>query len=621
MVTRGLHAALVALAACTAVAAGCYRPSPPNGALLCSMDGQCPEGYRCAGDGTCWRNGEGPDGTDAGIDAPPFTQPPRLISPRNGASTGSVRAALSRRPLFRWQPLPEATSYELQVDDSCAAGSRTCDFPSPEASETATMPAWRLSAGLAVSSSAPGGRRYYWRVRGCGGAQCTPWSEVRYLDVARSATDFNGDGDSDLVIGNANASVNGVAAVGAAYVAIGVRGGLPGMQALTPPSPAFGDHYGIAAASAGDVDGDGFADLAVSAEVIDQSGRVFLYRGGTGAPSIAPSQTLANPEGQTVAFFGHALTGGDLDGDGRSDLVVGAEIQDGTAFSEGKVFIYAGEASTRGVPASPTRTLTNPAHQEQGYFGSALAIGDFNGDGYADLAVAAVKQDAVGRVFLYPGGPGGVPAQPPVTLDDPVIATNASFGQSLAAGDFDGDGYADLAVGASEEPVGGVAGVGRVHVFHGGPNGIANRAAPWRILENPTGQMFSRHGWALATGDFNADDADDLAVSATYQDTAAGRVYVYHGAAAGLPAQPSRTLSDPAPVNNNDFFGYVLAVGDAGSADGIDDLFVGAVRGNGTIYVFGGSAGGLPASTGNTITGAMVSGGNLGPSSLSSAPR
>src|ERR1044071_7097658 len=140
--------------------AGCYQPSPPNGALLCSPDHECPEGYHCAFDETCWRIGEDPD---------PFTQPMLAISPRNGSSTGSMHAAISRRPLFRWRAVPLAISYDVQVDDSCDPESfRSCAFPSAEAEETTTSLSLRLSAALPVSSTPPVGRRYYWRVRGCG---------------------------------------------------------------------------------------------------------------------------------------------------------------------------------------------------------------------------------------------------------------------------------------------------------------------------------------------------------------------------------------------------------------------------------------------------------------------
>jgi hypothetical protein len=132
--------------------------------------------------------------------------------------------------------------------------------------------------------------------------------------------------------------------------------------------------------------------------------------------------------------------------------------------------------------------------------------------------------------------------------------------------------------------------------------------------------MYSSFGSAMVAADFNADGSDDLVVTAIGQDTAAGRVYVYQGAASGIAAAPSTTLNDPLPANSNDFFGYVLATGDRGSGDGFTDLFVGAIRGAGTIYLFDGGAGGLPATTASTISGMPVPGFDLGPSSLSSAP-
>jgi hypothetical protein len=602
MVTRRLLALLVA---------GCYQPSPPNGALLCSPDRECPSGYHCAIDDTCWRIGADPD---------VFTQAPLAISPRNGGSTGTVFAALSRRPLFRWRAVAQATSYELQVDDSCDPASfRSCEFPSPEAAETATSPSLRLSAGLAVSSTPPAGRRYYWRVRGCSDGRCTPWSEVRYLDVGRNATDFTGDGQSDLVIGNAGASVNGMANAGSVYIALGVRT-TPGLRTLLPGDAASENFYGTAIASAGDVDGDGFADLAVAAQLADQSGRVYLHRGGTSWPADTPSQTLQNPEGQTIAFFGSALVGGDLDGDGRADLVVAAERQSDPATSEGRVFIYRGQSSPTGLATMPSWILSNPAHQANGHFGSSLAIGDFDGNGHADLAIGADTQDLVGRVFVYASGPDGVRSPPSATLDAPAAVTGAGFGTPLATGDFDGDGYADLAVSAAQEDIGGLNAVGRVYLYHGGPAGIADRSAPWRILDNPTGQMITFYGIVLAVADFNGDGVDDLAVSAPYHDSAKGRVYVYHGASDGLPSTPSTTLSDPVPANNNDFFGRVLATGDRSSADGIGDLFVGAPRENGVIYLFNGASGGLPETTTSMITGATLPGNSLGATSLSSAP-
>jgi FG-GAP repeat/FG-GAP-like repeat len=588
---------------------GCYQPSPPNGALLCSLDRECPTGYHCAVDGACWRDGSDPD---------PFDVAPVPISPRNGAVTGSVRAALSRRPLFRSTTLAGATSYEVQLDDTCdPVEFRSCGFPSPEATETGVSPSLRLSSGLNLPTTTPAGRRYYWRMRGCMASRCTPWSEVRYLDVGRSLTDFTGDGETDLEIGNANASINGVAAVGTGYTIAGAGGAFPSEH--RPGGGAFADHYGISAISAGDVDGDGFADLAVGEEGPSQFGTVYLYRGGMVWPQSTPSQTLRNPSGHTSALYASALAAGDLNGDGHSDLVVGAYGQKGAELAEGKVFIYAGNASPNGLQIVPSWILTNPGHQNNAEFGRSLAVGDFNGDGYPDVAVGAPSVDQVGRVFVHNGGPRGPVSPASVQLDAPVIVTRARFGSAMVTGDFNGDGYSDLVVAASEEMIGGQQAVGRVYVYVGGPTGITDRTNPRQAIDNPANQMGSFFGWALAAADFNADDIDDLVVSATYHDIAAGRVYVYAGAPAGVPATPSRTLVDPPPVNNNDFFGYVLGVGDRGPADGFADLFVGATRDSGMIYLFNGNGAGVPEMPSSAITGQMVPGGDLGPSCLSSA--
>jgi hypothetical protein len=589
---------------------GCYAPSPPNGALRCSSDGQCPEGYYCAEDEACWREGDRPD---------PLSQPPVLISPRNGASTGTVHAAQSRRPLLRWRTIFGATSYEVQVDDSCDPASfRSCELPSPEASETVSESTLRLASELAVSTTAPVGRRYFWRVRGCSGARCTPWSEVRYVDVGRLATDFTGNGDTDLVIGNGNASVNGVAFVGEAYVAPGTRAGAPNLVTLTAPDGASRDHYGTAATSAGDVDGDGFADLAVGAFLSDNAGRVYLYRGGTSWPASAPSQILRNPEGQTAAYFGRAMASGDLDGDGHSDLVVGAELQQVGGSSKGKVFIYHGQASSAGLLDLPSTFLPNPGNAFSTGFGSALAIGDFDGDGYADLAATAREMDRRGVVHIFPGKPGAVLVRA-ATLALSVDTTSSEIGLALAAGDFNGDGYADLAVGAPLEPRGGMMEVGHVHVFSGGPDGIADGAMPELTLDNPGIQPGSRFGWALAAAPFEADDSDELAVSAAFHDSSAGRVYVYASAErAGLFSLPTTTLVDPAPMNNG-VFGLILAVGDRAPADGFFDLFISARRDSGIVYLLDGTASGPAMVSGDRITGAMVPGGILWGSSLSSA--
>jgi hypothetical protein len=131
---------------------------------------------------------------------------------------------------------------------------------------------------------------------------------------------------------------------------------------------------------------------------------------------------------------------------------VGAPFQDAGATDEGNAFVYYGSAS--GIPTTPSVTLDNPANQASGWFGFSVAsAGDVNGDGYSDVIVGALYQDAgatdEGNAFVYYGSASGIPTTPSVTLDNPENQENGYFGRSVAsAGDVNGDGFSDVIVGA-----------------------------------------------------------------------------------------------------------------------------------------------------------------------------
>jgi len=411
-----------------------------------------------------------------------------------------------------------------------------------------------------------------------------------------TAGDVNGDGYADLVVGARRHTISGGDDEGKAYVYYGAGGGITSTAAFTAVGESTNDYLGACVAGAGDVNGDGYADIIIGADRYGlYQGKAYAYHGG-GDGLVATPAFTATGESAENYFGDQVATAGDVDGDGYTDLVVGAS---GYNTCTGKAYVYHGGPS--GLSTTPAFTATG--ENEGDYFGQSVGTaGDVNGDGYADLVVGAYGYDSErGSVFVYHGGSAGLSATPAFTATGE--ATGEYFGASAAsAGDVNGDGYADVVVGAYYHDVSPFGIEGKVYVYHGSATGLI--ATPAFTV---TGQDdYDYLGDPVAgAGDVNGDGYADIVVCAG-RFAEAGLLQVHHGSASGLSAAPAFTATYG---ENSDFFCSAVSTAGDVNGDGYADLVVGAYgydSERGSVFVYHGGSAGLSAAPAFTATGEMT---------------
>ncbi|MFN0149649.1 MAG: FG-GAP-like repeat-containing protein [bacterium] len=412
-----------------------------------------------------------------------------------------------------------------------------------------------------------------------------------------TAGDVNGDGYADVIVGAMNVT-NGQFAEGQAIVYVGSSFGLQTFSYWTSESNQASANYGISVATAGDVNGDGFSDVIVGAWFYDSGqpneGRAFVYHGSAGGLMVI-LQWAVNGE-QDQASLGYSVaTAGDVNGDGYSDVIVGARAYDNGQSGEGRAFVYHGSAT--GLSSTPNWIAESD--QASASFGLSVATaGDVNGDGFSDVIVGAPffdgGQQSEGRAYVYHGSPAGLNLTPSWIAES--NQEDAKFGISVAtAGDVNGDGYADVIVGAQGEISPFANQEGRAFVYHGSTTGLATAAA-WIEECDQVGATFG--GSVSTAGDVNGDGYSDVIVGAySYSngESEEGRAFGYHGSPTGLGPVIWTAESDQDFV----YMGYSVSTAGDVNADGFSDVIVGApeydVGGNfaGRAFVYHGSPTGL----------------------------